>query len=105
MGMIRNAGVIMASQPAQAPGTPAAPKTPSPFDEQYKLGPDSQPQTGVPEGKVTEYDWNNSKVFPGTERKYWVYVPAQYDAKTPAGGSVRSACARNSRAPARSGRT
>jgi enterochelin esterase-like enzyme len=22
--------------------------------------------------------------FPGTERKYWVYVPAQYDAKLPA---------------------
>jgi len=72
------------AQAPTAPATPAAPKTPSPYDEQYKLGPDSQPQPGVPEGKVTEYDWNNSKVFPGTERKYWVYVPAQYDPKTPA---------------------
>jgi len=78
------APALAASAFAQAPATPAAPKTPSPYDEQYKLGPDSQPQPGVPEGKVTEYDWNNSKVFPGTERKYWVYVPAQYDPKTPA---------------------
>jgi enterochelin esterase family protein len=59
------------------------PKPASP-DDQYKLGPDSQPQPGVPEGKVTEYDWNNSKVYPGTVRKYWVYVPAQYNPAKPA---------------------
>ncbi|MEA3207521.1 MAG: hypothetical protein QOE70_578 [Chthoniobacter sp.] len=62
---------------------PAAPKAPSP-DDQYKLGPDSQPQSGVPEGKVTEHDWNDSKIFPGTSRQFWIYVPAQYDAKKPA---------------------
>jgi hypothetical protein len=49
------ATALAASAFAQAPATPAAPKTPSPYDEQYKLGPDSQPQAGVPEGKVTEY--------------------------------------------------
>ncbi|MEY4484678.1 MAG: Endo,4-beta-xylanase precursor [Verrucomicrobiota bacterium] len=52
--------------------------------EQYKLGPDSQPQPGVPVGKVMEYEWNNSKIYPGTVRKYWVYVPAQYNASKPA---------------------
>jgi enterochelin esterase-like enzyme len=51
--------------------------------DDYKLGPDSQRQEGVPEGKVTKYSWT-SQIFPGTERDYWVYVPAQYDAKTPA---------------------
>jgi enterochelin esterase family protein len=51
--------------------------------EDYKLGPDSQRQPGVPEGKVTKHTWT-SKVFPGTVRDYWVYVPAQYDAKKPA---------------------
>jgi enterochelin esterase-like enzyme len=51
--------------------------------EEYKLGPDSMEQEGVPKGKVTKYHWK-SKVFPGTERDYWVYVPAQYDAKKPA---------------------
>ncbi|MGC2659964.1 MAG: SMP-30/gluconolactonase/LRE family protein [Bryobacteraceae bacterium] len=49
----------------------------------YVLGPDSQRQPGVPEGKVTKYDWV-SKTYPGTFRNYWVYVPAQYKAARPA---------------------
>jgi enterochelin esterase family protein len=40
-------------------------------------------QPGVPRGKVTQHRWK-SQVFPGTERDYWVYVPAQYDPKKPA---------------------
>jgi enterochelin esterase-like enzyme len=52
--------------------------------DDYKLGPDSeQRHPGVPEGKVTKHHWA-SRIFPGTERDYWVYVPAQYDGKTPA---------------------
>jgi enterochelin esterase family protein len=47
--------------------------------DDYKPGPDSMPQEGVPQGKVTKYQWT-SKVFAGTKRDYWVYVPAQYDA-------------------------
>ncbi len=52
-------------------------------DSQYQLGPDSQVQQGVPQGKVTEHEWA-SEVFPGTLRRYSVYVPAQYDASRPA---------------------
>ena len=37
-----------------------------------------------PKGEVTEYTFDKSKIFPGTTRKYWVYVPKQYDPKTPA---------------------
>jgi gluconolactonase len=48
--------------------------------QEYTLGPDSQRQTGVPKGTVTQYRWNTSKIYPGTERNYWVYVPAQYEA-------------------------
>jgi len=51
--------------------------------DDYKLGPDSERHDGVPQGKVTQHKWK-SQVFPGTERDYWVYVPAQYDGKTPA---------------------
>src|ERR1051326_7715222 len=51
---------------------------------QYALGPDSQPREGVPQGKVTKYSWATSKIFPGTTRDYWVYVPAQYDGAKPA---------------------
>jgi enterochelin esterase family protein len=52
--------------------------------ESYHLGPDSLRQEGVPVGTVTQHKWNDSKVFPGTERDYWVYVPQQYEAKKPA---------------------
>ncbi|HWE03587.1 MAG TPA: alpha/beta hydrolase-fold protein [Tepidisphaeraceae bacterium] len=60
-----------------------APKKPDP-NAQYVLGPDSKPQEGVPKGVVTKYEWKESKNFPGTIHDYWVYVPAQYDGKTPA---------------------
>lgn len=47
--------------------------------DDYKLGPESQRQEGVPQGKVTKLEWNTSEVFPNTHRNYWIYVPAQYD--------------------------
>jgi enterochelin esterase-like enzyme len=49
----------------------------------YKHGPDSMEQSDVPKGKVIKSTWK-SEIFPGTVRDYWVYVPAQYDGKTPA---------------------
>ena len=52
--------------------------------EEYVLGPDSQRQSGVPKGTVTQHQWNTSKAFPGTVRDYWIYVPAQYDPAKPA---------------------
>ena len=53
------------------------------WGEEYKLGPDSQRQDGVPKGTVTKYTWT-SKIYPGTVRDYFVYVPAQYDGTKPA---------------------
>lgn len=53
-------------------------------EEPYELGADSLPQAGVPQGTVTPYRWSHSTIYPGTERDYWVYVPAQYDGSTPA---------------------
>src|SRR6476661_4467121 len=38
----------------------------------------------VPKGEVTKYSFAKSKIFPGTVRDYWVYVPKQYDPKKPA---------------------
>lgn len=49
----------------------------------HQHGPDSVRQEGVPQGKVTRHVWK-STVFAGTIREYHVYVPAQYDGKTPA---------------------
>jgi len=51
--------------------------------DDYKLGPDSFRQPGVPAGSVTQHTWK-STIFPGTVRDYWIYVPAQYDARKPA---------------------
>jgi enterochelin esterase family protein len=53
----------------------------SAVEVRYEYGPDSTRQEGVPQGKITEHQWIDSKVFPGTIRRYWVYVPAQYDGK------------------------
>lgn len=52
--------------------------------EDYKLGPDSERHEGVPKGTITQAQWTTSKVFPGTTRDYWVYVPAQYKGDKPA---------------------
>lgn len=51
---------------------------------QYMLGPDSQPRDGVPKGTVTQHELLESSVYPGTVRRYSVYVPAQYEASVPA---------------------
>jgi CubicO group peptidase (beta-lactamase class C family)/predicted alpha/beta superfamily hydrolase len=50
----------------------------------YPLGPDSLPQDGVPRGKLEGPFLFRSKFIPGTVRKYWVHVPAQYSAEKPA---------------------
>lgn len=47
-------------------------------DEIYELGAVSMRQEGVPEGQVTEQFWK-SEIFAETIRRYWVYVPQQYD--------------------------
>lgn len=49
----------------------------------WQLGPDSFAQEGVPRGTLTKHTWT-SKIFEGTVRDYWVYVPAQYDPTKPA---------------------
>src|SRR5688572_28806269 len=54
-------------------------------DDLYTLGPDSAPRAGVPRGKVVgPLTLASTAAFPGTTRNYWVYLPAQYDGKTPA---------------------
>ncbi len=51
--------------------------------EAYKFGPDSQRKPNVPQGKVTQHTWT-SRIYPGSVRDYWVYVPAQYRPDKPA---------------------
>jgi enterochelin esterase family protein len=59
-------------------------RQPAEFPVRYAHGPDSFPQPGVPRGRLYEYEWSDSRVFPGTTRRYWVYVPARHAEQTPA---------------------
>ena len=69
--------------PRAGEGTTAPAPAPNP-DSQYRLGPDSLPQEGVPKGEIRGPFTLPSQVYPGTQHTYWVYVPAQYDPAVPA---------------------
>ena len=65
--------------------------------DDYKLGPDSMEQPGVPRGEVSQFRYK-SEIFAKTERDVWVYIPKQCDGKTPVcvmvfqdGGTYQSA--------------
>ncbi len=52
-------------------------------EESYPVPPEAEKQADVPEGKIEGPFTLTSQIYPGTERKYWVYVPAQYDPQKP----------------------
>src|SRR5262245_59646338 len=54
----------------------------------YSLGPDSQPQPGVPKGALTRHTLAPGKYFPGTPHNYQLYVPAQYDSSRPTASMI-----------------
>lgn len=56
----------------------------SPAGEIPALSETAKPKAGVPVGKVERFRWVESKVFPGTEREWAIYIPAQYQAEKPA---------------------
>lgn len=55
-----------------------------PSSERYNVDSASVEHAGVPKGEVLKFTFDNSKIFPGTWREYWVYIPAQYKADKPA---------------------
>ncbi len=51
----------------------------------YPLTADSLPHEGVPQGRLIDGAYSSTNtLFPGTTRTYTLYVPAQYDGKSPA---------------------
>jgi len=59
--------------------------SPASAQESFEPGPDSQPQAGVPSGRIEgPFSFDTSRVYPGTTRRYWIYVPAQYQPTQPA---------------------
>ncbi|MGV8880276.1 MAG: alpha/beta hydrolase [Sphingobacteriaceae bacterium] len=53
-------------------------------EEKYAIDSASVEHANVPKGELIKLTLKNPKIFPGTVRDYWVYIPAQYDGKTPA---------------------
>ena len=77
-------GLELSGQDSVKPATENAGRpTPSPIIR-YPLGPDSKAQEGVPKGRLEGPHLFHSKIIENTVRKYWVYVPAQYDESKPA---------------------
>ena len=60
-------------------------KGPNP-DSQYRIGPDSLPQEGVPKGKINGPFVLPSQAYPGTQHTYWVYVPKLSMTRSEPGG-------------------
>src|SRR6195952_2026379 len=56
----------------------------APVEKKYDVDSASIEQAGVPKGEVLKFTFENSKIFPGTWREYWIYVPAQYRPEKPA---------------------
>src|SRR6266581_3728864 len=52
--------------------------------ENYPVDSASVEHSGVPKGEVMHFVFDQSKIFPGTWREYWVYVPTQYKPDKPA---------------------
>ncbi len=65
-----------AQSPVQPPARPPVLK--------YAVDSASVEQPGVPKGEVLKFSFSDSKIFPGTWREYWVYIPAQYRPDKPA---------------------
>lgn len=53
-------------------------------EDEYPIPPEAIRKEGIPQGKVIRGKFSASTVFPGTERDYAVYIPAQYDGNAPA---------------------
>ena len=52
--------------------------------EVYETPPDAREQSGVPKGAVKQMPPWKSKIFNGTKRDWWIYVPSQYKPDTAA---------------------
>ncbi len=69
MGLMISAGLAFAAEPRK-PG-------------EYPPTADSIAQPGVAKGKLIGPLEFHSKIIAGTVRRYWIYVPAKYDPKSP----------------------
>jgi gluconolactonase len=53
-------------------------------NKSYPYEPASKTSSDVPKGEILKFMYKNSKLYPGTVRSYWVYVPKEYQPEKPA---------------------
>jgi gluconolactonase len=52
--------------------------------ESYQVDSASVEHSSVPKGELIKLSFDSSRIFPGTTRDYWIYIPAQYRPDNPA---------------------
>lgn len=72
-------GLIAATWPVRS----SAAQNPPPQSRVELPGPDSQVQPGTLTGEVIKGEFDQSTVYPGTWREYWIYVPRRLDRAKP----------------------
>src|SRR3954470_13794638 len=82
-GMMRSTLHVAALALAICGAWPASAQQPARQPGDYPLTADSLPQPGIPHGTLQGPFEFRSRIFAGTVRRYWVYVPAGYDPATP----------------------
>jgi gluconolactonase len=53
-------------------------------NKSYPYEPAAKADAGIPKGDVLKFSFKHSKLYPGTSRSYWVYIPAAYQPEKPA---------------------
>ncbi|WP_214072394.1 alpha/beta hydrolase-fold protein [Mucilaginibacter sp. dw_454] len=53
-------------------------------NKNYPVEPASQTWPDVPKGEILQFKFKNSKIYPGTTRSYWIYIPKAYRPEKPA---------------------
>ena len=53
-------------------------------NKRYPYEPASQASANISKGEVLKFSFKNSKLYPGTSRSYWIYIPKEYKSEKPA---------------------
>ncbi len=50
----------------------------------YPFDPATKRDSSIKAGEIIERNFTGSVIYPGTQRSYWIYIPAAYDPGKPA---------------------
>lgn len=53
-------------------------------NKSYPFEPASKNLAEIPKGEILKFSFNQSKLYQGTNRSYWVYIPKEYNPENPA---------------------